>query len=142
MEAVGFLALGLFVGSIISISLLNIPSWNDWKGTMITIFGVAFSGTVFTFIEFLHQDEGPTEALYFYPVGLVLGLIWIIYSSASANIRNATKVKYGGYIIGGLQIAMIVFLCLFTLAILFSSTARCMLPQTQPGVATGCPVPG
>ena len=83
MSYLGLLSLGAFVGGLLITGIDQIRSLPDFRKVVTTILGAACSGGVLVFLE--SKETG--EALYMYPVGLLLALLWFYGSIAMANIR-------------------------------------------------------
>jgi len=94
MDFLGMLALGLFVGTIISLGIYNtkVDAWQK-LGTMLSVtLGAAFGGTVFIFLEAL---GGKTlgAARFMYPVGLILGMMWVYIRWAEEQMESGTPLE-------------------------------------------------
>ncbi len=81
MQSLGMLALGTFIGCVVSYGLLQVTNWANPGNVFSAVISAAVAGGVFTFIQFL---GGPSlgVALFMYPLGLAYGalcaaLIWI-----------------------------------------------------------------
>jgi hypothetical protein len=121
MKYLGMLALGIFVGSIITVGVINTKDWTKLQGLLVTLLGSALSGAVFGFIDYL---GGPKlgDALFNYPLGLVLGMMWVYVEAAARHIREGYRW------LGWLHIAGVVIATVLTLLILFSPAFRECLP--------------
>lgn len=82
IEFIGMLSMGAFVGGILNYGLREIKDDTSFSKVVTTIFGAAFSGVVFVFLEFLINtrtaEASNPESLhiYFYPLGLIIALMW------------------------------------------------------------------
>jgi len=102
MEKFGMLCLGAFVGGILNYGLLHIKDGPGFKEHVTVVFGAAFSGVVFVFLQFLInlKEEGAAissadrQAIYVYPVGLILALLWAqIPKTLDERITNPERGK-------------------------------------------------
>ena len=125
MAYLGMLSLGAFIGTIITLATLSTTNWSDVGKVLTDLIGAAFTGGVFTFIQFLGGKK-IGEGLFLYPVGLVLGMMWVYSKTAMINI---TSEKVESQILGWLHILGLVLMTLAALAILFTSKFRSMLPK-------------
>lgn len=118
------LFLGIFVGTIITVGVIKTKDWTKLQGLLVTLLGSALSGSVFGFIDYL-GGQRLGDALFNYPVGLVLGMMWAFVAEAAENIRR-------GYPwLGWLHIAGVVLATILTLLILFSPAFRKLLPKNS-----------
>lgn len=115
------LALGIFVGSIITNGVIKTKDWTKLHGLLLTLLGAALSGTVFGFIDYL-GGQRLGEALFNYPIGLVLGMMWVYVYAAAEHIRE------GYHWLGWLHIVGVVIATVLALLILFSPAFRALLP--------------
>lgn len=122
MNYLGMLALGIFVGTIITVGVINTKDWTKIHGLLVTLLGAALSGAVFGFIEYL-GGQSLGDALFNYPVGLLLGMMWAYVWVAARHIRE------GHRLLGWLHIAGVVIVTLLALLILFSPEFRGLLPK-------------
>ncbi len=117
MATVGFLSLGLFVGLVISFSLLHLTDWANWAAILSGAFSAVAAGGIFVFVELVESGKSGSSnnARYAYPMGLLLALLWVF-------IHYAHKHKTM-YFIGGSAATLLV------LAILFVPSIRSRLPD-------------
>ncbi|MFP2995115.1 hypothetical protein ABN763_04360 [Spongiivirga sp. MCCC 1A20706] len=77
IEFVGMLCMGAFVGGVLNYGLSKIKDDNSFSKIVTTIFGAAFSGVVFVFLEKLADNPSvDSRQIYMYPIGLILALLW------------------------------------------------------------------
>ena len=81
MQSLGMLALGTFIGWVVSYGLLQVTNWANPGNVFSAVISAAVAGGVFTFIQFLGGPNLGT-ALFMYPLGLAYGalcaaLIWV-----------------------------------------------------------------
>jgi hypothetical protein len=127
MDALGMLALGLFIGSVVTIGIQATRDWSNLAKVLSTIFSAALAGTVFTFIEFLGGSK-LGNALFYYPVGLLLGLMWGYARAALANVQA----EHGNArTLGWLHLAGLFGCTLVVIALLFSPSLRGKLPNAS-----------
>lgn len=136
MSFLGLLTLGVFVGTLIGISVKKTTDWSDSVKVIVGLIGAAFSGVVFGFIEkMLGTNLG--DSLFMYPVGLTWSLIWIEAEQAVKNVRSN---NFSQKIIGWLHIGAIVLGTVLVLLLLLSEDFRNLLPsdvQPTPNSANG-----
>lgn len=77
VDYLGMLCLGAYVGGVINYGLLKIKDSDSYIKVSAAIFGTAFSGGVFIFLKFIFGEENTSKAIYMYPIGLVLSLLWL-----------------------------------------------------------------
>lgn len=119
------LALGLFVGFIISTGVIKTTDWTKLQGLFVTIIGSALSGGAFAFIEKL-GGERLGDALFFYPIGLLLGLMWRYALAAITHIKSPDRPLQ---VVGWLHIIGMTLVTLFTALLLFTPSLRKLLPE-------------
>ena len=124
MSYVGLLALGMFVGTLISIAVRQTTNWSDTIKVVVGMLGAALSGTVFTFIEKL-LGTSLGAALFMYPVGLAWSLLWLYADQAVENVLGK---DINQKIVGWLHIVGMVLGTLLVLALLLSKNFRDLLP--------------
>jgi len=124
MEALGMLALGTFVGSVIATGIRKTQDWSDLQKVLTTLISAALAGGVFTFLEYL-GGNALGKALFLYPVGLLLGLAWLSAETAVANVQGANG---PARVAGWLHIVGLVVITLLAVLTLLSSRFRGLLP--------------
>lgn len=82
LEFIGMFCLGAFVAGVMNYGLSNIKDTDTFSKVSASIFGAAFSGIIFIFLEFLlkKQESGDVasfKSVFMYPVGLLLSLLWL-----------------------------------------------------------------
>ena len=89
IEFVGMLCMGAFVGGVLNYGLSKIKDDNSFAKIITTIFGAAFSGVVFVFLEKLvNKTSTNSLQIYMYPIGLILALLW---AQVPYTIENRIK---------------------------------------------------
>ncbi len=89
IEFIGMLCMGAFVGGVLNYGLSKIKDDNSFGKIVTTIFGAAFSGVVFVFLEYLvNKEDTSSEQIYMYPIGLILALLW---AQVPYTIENRIK---------------------------------------------------
>lgn len=128
MPTFGMLALGVFMGSIITFGIRGTTDWKNLEKTLGILISVAFSGGLFAFFTMVQKLGGnlPGDALFMYPVGLVLGTGWV---QAIAIPDLVGSEKRGVQLLGWLHAAGLVIITLMSLALLFSQSFRDQLPS-------------
>ena len=96
LEFLGMLCLGAFVAGIMNYGLSHIKDTDTFTKVSASIFGAAFSGVVFVFIEFLlkqHDDKTSVayKSVFMYPVGLILSLLWLQINETIKRITDQQK---------------------------------------------------
>lgn len=90
LEFLGMLCLGSFVAGVMNYGLSNIKDTDTFSKVSASIFGAAFSGVIFIFLEFLlkpqvNGDAPSFKSVFMYPVGLVLSLLWLQINDTIEN---------------------------------------------------------
>ncbi len=102
--------MGAFIGGILNYGLSKITDDNSFSKVITTIFGAAFSGVIFVFLEILVKDKnGDFSYIYMYPVGLIMALLW-----AQIPPTIEQRIKAPGFSARAIGWAHIVVLSLFT----------------------------
>lgn len=114
MSYYGLLALGIFIGAVITISIQKNTNWKNTGSFIMTVIGAISTGGIFTLIEFLGGNE-LGDALFMYPIGLLLGLMWVFAKSATDNIKSTQK---SAWILGVLHLIGIGIISIFVIIIL------------------------
>ncbi|WP_421765122.1 hypothetical protein [Ekhidna sp.] len=83
---ISMLSLGTFIGGLTNYGLNTISKGNDFVTVITSSIGLAFGGALFIFIQAFKLGEG--KAIYMYPIGLVLSLIW---GQINVTIENRIK---------------------------------------------------
>jgi hypothetical protein len=122
MGTLGMTALGVFIGAVITIGIRQIKDWSKLRQLLTTLISAALAGAAFTFIQYV-GESGLGTAIFFYPVGLVLGLGWANAPAAAENLRSNKP------LIGWLHIVGLAALTFFVVAVLFSPSFRSLLPS-------------
>ena len=125
MSFIGMLALGIFVGSIISIGVLKTTDWSKLQGLFVTILGSALSGAVFAFINYLGGTK-LGDAVFLYPLGLLLALMWAYARAAAQHIQAPDKSLR---LLGWLHLVGLLIVTGATTSLLFSPSLRELLPK-------------
>ena len=126
MQYVGLLLLGIFVGTIIAIGVQNIKYGGaNLSKFLASVFGAAFSGVVFGFIEKL-MNTHLGDALFMYPIGLAYSLL---FAFAGTAMKNISETKLDLKILGWLHVGAMALGTLLVLLFLFSSGFRSLLPN-------------
>jgi hypothetical protein len=109
MIYLGMLALGGFVGGLLTWGLQFVQAWRDFSKAVTFILGAAFSGASFGFLQYLLKTNPAGAAASTYPIGLLLALMWFYASIAIDNIRSQDrqrKILGWGHIAGLVAINM------------------------------------
>ena len=85
MDYLGLLALGGFVGAIVTYGLKFIDGFSSFAQAITIILAAALSGTA---IVFLDRFTNKTSALGAYCVGLLVALMWAYARVAVDNIKS------------------------------------------------------
>jgi hypothetical protein len=88
------LALGGFVGALLTLGIAHIDNYSSFKKVVMTILGAAFSGVVMKFAEKLGGSSSG-GAFFMYPVGLLLSLFWL-YAAVLVKLAIAPKTRLFG----------------------------------------------
>jgi len=98
IEFIGMFSMGAFVGGILNYGLREIEDDSSFSKVVTTIFGAAFSGVVFVFLEFLINanatksgGNGSSEHIYMYPLGLIIALLWAQIPVSIEKYINSDK---------------------------------------------------
>lgn len=83
---IGYYALGLFVGAIISYALVKVEDWSKPIPIVTGLLGAAVSGTIMVFLEQIGGDT-QAEALALYPIGLANALVWVFVHHTTGRVR-------------------------------------------------------
>lgn len=85
MDYLGLLALGGFVGAVVTYGLKFIDGFGSFAQAVTIILAAALSGTVVLFLDrFAHK----TSALGAYSVGLLVALMWAYATVAVEHIKS------------------------------------------------------
>jgi hypothetical protein len=92
VDKLGMLALGAFVGGVLSLGLplTTALATEEFKKIAVFVLGSAFTGPVFTLIGYFGGSQ-LGDALFAYPIGLCLALLWFYVRMSMENIRSADK---------------------------------------------------
>ena len=115
MKYFGLLTLGVFIGSIISIAVKKNTNWSNVQSYIWSIIGAACSGAVFTFIQYL-GGLSLGDAIFMYPIGLLIGLMWILSGNAIENLKSENRsIRLFAilHIVGVLIFSILVLMILF-----------------------------
>jgi WD40 repeat protein len=127
MAHIAMLALGGFIGTIITVALMKTQNWSDSAKVVTALISSALSGVVFTFIEkVLGTSLG--EAIFWYPVGLLIGLMCVYMEYAMGNIKSGKPILVT---LGVAHIVGVVVIIGFVIALLLSPALRSLLPGKQ-----------
>mgnify|MGYP001794699759 CR=1 FL=1 len=91
MSFLGMLCLGLFVGGVIGLIMTQESQLSATSKTFTAIFCAAIGGGIGAFIQYIETPVG--DAVYAYPMGLVLGFIWPFVKGSWALVREKDGVK-------------------------------------------------
>lgn len=121
IQMIGMLCLGAFVSSIISYGLSKIQDHESFLKVSATIVGSVFSSGIFLYLQFMTsrpemKDLIKLEAIYFYPIGLILALLW---SQVSPTIQNLLKSDSQNKKIGYVPLGFVSLITVCVLVILF-----------------------
>lgn len=128
MVALGMTMLGVFVGAVITIGIRQTEKWTDLQKFVTTVLTAALSGVVLAFLKGL---DGSGGAASYYPVGLVLGLVWANAPAARENVQSPAR---GVRTLGWLHFVGLVLLTVLVAGLLFWPDFRELLP---PDVTSG-----
>lgn len=116
MEHISLYALGIFVGSIISYSIIQVKNWDKIISIVSGLLSAAVSGAIFIFIDGDLKSSDHSGSIYFYPIGLANSLVWVFtYFS-----KNDSYKPY--FLIG------VALVTAFALSLIFSPYVRSLLP--------------
>lgn len=115
IEFIGMFCMGAFVGGILNYGLREIEDETSFSKIVTTIFGAAFSGVVFVFLEFLINAKAPkpgegSEHIYMYPLGLIIALMWAQVPVTIEKYINSDK-----KLLKAIGIAHMMFMVLVTI---------------------------
>jgi len=121
IQLIGMLCLGAFVGGIMNYGLAKIHDHESFLKVSAAIAGSVFSGGVFLYLQFMTSKlemKGvlKQEAIYFYPIGLILALLWL---QVLSTIENLLKPESKNKIIGWLHFIFVSLITIGILIILF-----------------------
>lgn len=94
IEFTGMFCMGAFVRGVLNYGLSKIEDDNSFSKIVTTIFGAAFSGVVFVFLELLIKNDEATTSpknIYMYPLGLIMALLWAQIPRTIENYLNSEK---------------------------------------------------
>ena len=119
MAFLGTLTLGIFMGYVIVFGLLNVTNWRNPATIFSAVIAAAAAGGIFSLLQkYAYTQIG--DAIYFYPAGLAYGGL-------------CTNLKFVGYknlnLPKSLHIAAVAFATGLLLLLMFSTTARQLLPK-------------
>ena len=99
MAFVGLLALGLFVGSIITLGLQHAAeSVGAYKTVVGVIIATAFGGLVLAFLNKAQSMKNvDAQSFFMYPIGLLLGLMWIYFPAIKS--QPSPTLRWGGIVL-------------------------------------------
>lgn len=84
MALLGMLAMGVFVGLLASQGTQFADNAENWKKLLAAMLGSCFGGVVVTYMSREMKTAG--NAIYLYPVGLLLGYTWFQTPKLAAMI--------------------------------------------------------
>ncbi|MEL6951249.1 MAG: hypothetical protein AAGM16_14165 [Pseudomonadota bacterium] len=87
MNYLGMFTLGAFVGGLLTLGIDKQKTLSEYTKLITTVLGAAFSGVVMGFIGYL-GNLGIGDAIFMYPVGLLMALLWFYSGVAMNNIRS------------------------------------------------------
>ncbi|MEO0344982.1 MAG: hypothetical protein AAF229_01885 [Pseudomonadota bacterium] len=87
MNYLGMFTLGGFVGGLLTLGIDKQKTLTEYTKLITTVLGAAFSGVVMGFIGYLGKLQ-IGDAIFMYPVGLLLALLWFYSGVAMDNIRS------------------------------------------------------
>ena len=113
---IGMLCLGGFVGGFLVLGLDDTTGMENWQKVVSTSFAAAFSGVLFAFIQLIGRDK-IGEAMFMYPVGPPLAMLWYYGRDAGKNMASpdpATKLLGWGHMalllgLSGVAVALSLF---------------------------------
>jgi len=94
---IGMFCLGAFVAGIMNYGLSKINDSDTFIKVCGSIVGAVFGGVIFIFIQYIdHQPGNKTgkalgDAIYMYPVGLLMSLLWLQVLNSIRNWIPAQK---------------------------------------------------
>ncbi|MEL6838436.1 MAG: hypothetical protein AAFP85_04045 [Pseudomonadota bacterium] len=124
MSYLGLLCLGLFVGGVIGLAISDGSMWEKGTGAITAILGAALGGALGVFLQYAPTDLG--DAVFAYPIGLVLGVIWPFGRGSWAIIKTGEK---GNKIYAGLHILILVIVSGLTFYVVMVPEGRAWLNQ-------------
>lgn len=123
MSFVGMLCLGLFVGAVIGLVMVKDSILSATNKTFSAIFGAAIGGGIGAFIQYIDAPLG--DAVYAYPMGLVLGFIWPFVKGSWELVREKDGIK--NHPIAALHVLAVVLVSVLTFLIVMIPQVRGML---------------
>lgn len=93
MQMLGMMALGVFVGAVVTDAIRRRE--DTGVASILGVISAALSGVVLAFMKFAGVTD--QDALMCYPIGLVLGMMWAYSDVAAENVRK-------GHVIGWLHL--------------------------------------
>ncbi|GAB5378585.1 MAG: hypothetical protein AcusKO_50470 [Acuticoccus sp.] len=89
---IGYYALGIFVGAVISFALVKVDDWSKPLPIVTGLVGAAVSGVIMVLLEKIGGSGRNGDAIALYPVGLANALVWIfVHHSDGVHKRLYTR---------------------------------------------------
>jgi hypothetical protein len=97
MAHLGMLCFGLFVGTLLCLGLVYITDWTSFVKAATYILGAISSAAIFKFLDVLNIESNK-DAIFAYPIGLFIALLWSFTQYAAANIGSGDgKLQFFGW---------------------------------------------
>ncbi|MEL6682554.1 MAG: hypothetical protein AAFQ09_07900 [Pseudomonadota bacterium] len=126
MSYLGLLCLGLFVGGVIGLATSESSMWEKSTGGISAVLGAALGGALGVFLQYIPADQGLGDAVFAYPIGLVLGFIWPFGRGSWGIIK---KKEPGNKFLAGLHISALVGVSALTFYLVMVPNGRAWLNQ-------------
>ena len=124
MASLAMVFFGAFVGAVIGRTMRRIEDWTSPQKILAAIIGTATTGSIMSLFDYFGGRE-LSDALFFYPVGLIPGFAAMFIRDVQTNIESSnTNTK----IFGWLQAVGYLLLLIFVILVLFSPLVRELLP--------------
>ncbi|MEO1641540.1 MAG: hypothetical protein AAFU41_20105 [Pseudomonadota bacterium] len=127
MSYLGLLCLGLFVGGVIGMGVTEGKVWGSGPGAFATIFGAALGGSLGVFLQFA-PDLG--DAVFAYPMGLVLGFIWPFVRGSWGIVKEGDE---GSFTFALGHVLVLLALSAFVLAMMMFPEMRAWIERPTSG---------
>lgn len=85
---IGYYALGIFVGAVISFALVKVQDWTNPIAIVTGLIGAAVSGSIMVMLAKIGNPPQGGDAIALYPVGLANALVWVFVHHSSGDSKK------------------------------------------------------